>query len=61
MSQPLNVLKAIKLNTTLASMIHSICSNEENLSAGITGDLARLAVDLDDAIHIIRDLGKLYI
>ncbi len=42
-------------------MIHSICSNEENLSAGITGDLARLAVDLDDAIHIISDLGKLFI
>lgn len=41
-----------------ASMSHSICSNEERLSAGISDGLVRLAVGLEDAIDIINDLGK---
>lgn len=58
MSKSPTVLKDMTLNTTLASISHSICLNEENLSAGITDGLVILAVYLEDAIHIINDLGQ---
>lgn len=40
-----------------ASMIHSVCSKEERLSARINDGLVRLAVGLEDVKDIIDDLS----
>lgn len=41
-----------------ATMSHAVCSKEERLSAGISDGLVRLAVGLEDAIDIIKDLEQ---
>lgn len=41
-----------------ASMSHAVCSKEERLAAGISDGLVRLAVGLEDAIDIIKDLEQ---
>ncbi|MVX62132.1 methionine gamma-lyase [Clostridium chromiireducens] len=41
-----------------ATMSHAVCSKEERLSAGISDGLVRLAVGLEDATDIIKDLEQ---